>query len=94
MEIKLKSGRKFKLKETISLDDRDSLLDGVQWDMDKDGNITTIKAMNSTMTKWLRTCLDGGSSDKELMEWSISDRTDAFIKLQQKYVTGEEKASK
>ena len=46
MEIKLKSGRKFKAKETISLDDRDSLLDNVEWNMDKDGNITTIKAMN------------------------------------------------
>ena len=94
MEIKLESGRKFKLKETISLDERDSLLDGVQWDMDKDGNITSIKAMNSTMTKWLRTCLDGGTSDEELIKWTIEERTDAFMKIQKKYVTGEEKASK
>ena len=94
MEIKLKSGRKFKAKDTISLDDRDGLLDNVEWNMDKDGNITTIKAINSTMTKWLRTCIDGDSSDEELIKWSISDRTDAFIKLQSKFVTGEEKASK
>ena len=94
MEIKLKSGRKFKSKAAISLDDRDSLLDGVQWDMDKDGNITSIKAMNSTMTKWLRTCLDGGTSDEELIKWTIEERTDAFMKIQKKYVTGEEKASK
>ena len=94
MEIKLKGGRKFKVKEQISLDERDSLLDNVEWNMDKDGNITTIKAMNSTMTKWLRTCIDGDSSDEELIKWSISDRTDAFIKLQSKFVTGEEKASK
>ena len=94
MEIKLKSGRKFKAKETISLDDRDSLLDNVEWNMDKDGNITTIKAMNSTMTKWLRTCIDGDSSDEELLKWSIEDRTNAFVKLQGIFVMGEEKASK
>ena len=94
MEIKLKSGRKFKSKAAISLDDRDSLLDNVEWNMDKDGNITSVKAMNSTITKWLRVCIDGDSSDKELLKWSIEDRTDAFIKLQSKFMTGEEKASK
>ena len=94
MEIKLKSGRKFKLKETISLDDRDSLLDGVQWDMDKDGNITTIKAMNSTMTKWLRTCLDGDTSDKFLISLSLEEKTAIFTKLQSMFFVGEEKASK
>ena len=94
MEIKLKSGRKFKAKETISLDDRDALLDNVEWNMDKDGNITTIKAMNSTMTKWLRTCIDGDSSDEELLKWAIEDRTNAFVKLQGIFVMGEEKASK
>ena len=94
MEIKLKSGRKFKAKETISLDDRDSLLDNVEWNMDKDGNITTIKAMNSTMTKWLRTCEDGDTSDEALMKWSIEERTDAFVKLQGIFVMGEGKASK
>ena len=94
MEIKLKSGRKFKAKDTISLDDRDGLLDNVEWNMDKDGNITTIKAMNATMTKWLRPCIDGNVSDDELIKWTINERTDAFVKLQSKFVTGEEKASK
>tara|TARA_R100001594_G_scaffold104200_1_gene138809 strand:+ start:686 stop:970 length:285 start_codon:yes stop_codon:yes gene_type:complete len=94
MEIKLKSGRKFKVKETVSLDERDSLLDNVEWNMDKDGNMTSIKAMNSTMTKWLRTCIDGDTSDKELIKWTIEDRTDAFIQLQSKLMMGEGKASK
>ena len=94
MEIKLKSGRKFKVKETISLDERDSLLDNVEWNMDKDGNMTSIKGMNSTMTKWFRACIDGDTSDEELIKWTIEDRTDAFIQLQSKLVTGEGKASK
>ena len=83
MEIKLKSGRKFKVKETISLDERDSLLDNVEWNMDKDGNMTSIKGMNSTMTKWFRACIDGDTSDEELIKWTIEDRTDAFIKIQE-----------
>ena len=93
MEIKLKSGRKFKLKETISLDERDSLLDGVQWDIDKDGNITTIKAMNSTMTKWLRTCLEKGD-DKFIMGLSLDNKSEIFTKLQTVFFQGGGKASK
>ena len=31
MEIKLKSGRKFKIKEAISLDERDQLMDSVTY---------------------------------------------------------------
>lgn len=94
MEIKIKSGRKFKLKKDISLDDRDSLLDCITYEMDKDGNLKGIKMMNSTITKFLRVCLGSGNSDKELMKWSISDRTDAFIKIQEHLNLGEEKASK
>ena len=93
MEIKLKSGRKIKIKDDISLDARDELLDGIKYEM-KDGKISGFECMNATVTKWIRSCLDGDTSDKALMEWTIEERTDAFIVLQSKIMVGEEKASK
>ena len=94
MEVKIKSGRKFKVKKNITLDERDTLLDSISYDMDKDGNFKGITMMNSTITKFLRVCLDGGNSDKELMEWSIEERTDAFVKIQEHLNLGEGNASK
>ena len=94
MEVKLKSGRKIKIKSDISLDDRDSLLDDLKYQTDADGNITGFECMNATVTKWLRKGLDGGNSDKELLGWSIEERTDAFLKIQKKLMVGEGKASK
>ena len=94
MEVKIKSGRKFKVKKNITLDERDILLDSIAYDMDKDGNFKGITKMNSTITKFLRVCLDGGNSDKELMEWSIEERTDAFVKIQEHLNLGEGNASK
>ena len=53
MEVKIKGGRKFKLKKNISLDERDSLLDGLEWELDENGKIKSMKLVNSTMTKWI-----------------------------------------
>ena len=94
MEIKLDSGRKVKLKESISLDERDSLRDGLEWELDENGKIKSMKLVNSTMTKWIRACVDGDTSDEELLKWSMTERTDVFSELQNKYMVGEEKASK
>ena len=94
MEIKLKSGRKIKIKEDISLDARDNLLDGIKYQLSEDGKISGFECKNATVTKWLRECLDQDVSDKSLMEWSIEERTDAFLALQNKVMVGEEKASK
>ena len=94
MEVKLKSGRKFKIKENITLDERDELMDCVTYEWDNKGNMKGISAMNSTITKFLRCCLDGDSSDKELLKWSLEDRTDAFLKIQENLNLGEGKASK
>ena len=94
MEIKLKSGRKFKLKENITLDERDSLLDSISFEYDGKNNFKGITMMNSTITKFLRICLDGDSSDEELIKWSIEERTDAFMKIQENLHLGEGKASK
>ena len=62
--------------------------------MDKDGNISGFECMNATVTKWLRSCLSDGISDKDLLKWSIEERTDAFLKLQNHLSLGEGKASK
>ena len=94
MEVKLKSGRKFKVKENISLDERDSLLDSISFEYDGKNNFKGITMMNSTITKFLRICLDGDSSDEELIKWSIEERTDAFMKIQENLNLGEGKASK
>ena len=94
MEVKLKSGRSFKIKEDISLDERDELMDSIEYDWGKDGNMNGVKMMNKTVTKWLRSCIDGDTSDKELIKWTLEERTDAFLKIQKELTMGEGKASK
>jgi hypothetical protein len=49
---------------------------------------------NSTITKWIRTGLDGDTSDEFLKTLSMGDRTDIFLALQEYILVGEEKASK
>ena len=94
MDIKLKSGKTFKIKEDVSLDERDELMDCIEYEWAEDGSMRGVKMMNKTITKWLRTCVDGDVSDKELVKWSIADRTDAFLKIQEQLTMGEGKASK
>jgi len=94
MEVKLKSGRKFKIKEDITLDERDELMDCITYEWDDKGGMKGIVSMNSTITKFLRCCVDGDTSDKELLKWSLTDRTDAFLEIQNKLNLGEGKASK
>ena len=93
MEIKLKGNRTFKIKN-ITLDERDTLLDSVDYDYNTDGSVRGVKMMHSTMTKWMRTCLDGDTSDKFLMSLSLEDKTAIFTKLQSMFFVGEGKASK
>ena len=93
MEIKLKGGRKLKVKN-ISVDDRDNLLDTVSYEYNEDGSFKGVKMMHSTMTKWIRTCLDGDSSDDFLKTLSMQDRVDIFMAMQDYIVLGEQKASK
>ena len=93
MEMKLKSGKKIKLKD-VSIDERDEMLDSVQYEMDSDGNVGQIKMMHSTMTKWVRIGLDGDTSDEFLKTLTLEDRTEIFTKMQNYYLVGEDKASK
>ena len=92
MEIKLKSGRKVKVKE-ITLDDKDSLMDGLKYKM-VDGKIEGVEMMYSTMTKWMRTCIDGDVTDKSLLKFTLEEKTELFIELQNKVILGEGNASK
>lgn len=92
MEIKLKGGRKLKVKN-ISIDDRDTLLDCVTYEYNEDGSTRGVKMMHSTMTKWIRTCLED-SSDESIKSFSLEDKTKIFTELQSMFFQGEEKASK
>tara|TARA_Y100000034_G_C6589121_1_gene255838 strand:- start:260 stop:541 length:282 start_codon:yes stop_codon:yes gene_type:complete len=92
MEIKLKSGRKLKIKD-VSLDERDELLDSVEYEFDDKGKVQNVKMMNTTITKWLRICLDGDTSDKFLKSLTFEERTQIFLKMQDSILVGEGKAS-
>ena len=93
MEFKLKCGKKIKLKD-VSIDERDEMLDSVQYEMDSEGNIGQIKLMHSTMTKWIRIGVDGDTSDKFLKTLTLQDRIEIFTEMQSIYLVGEDKASK
>ena len=93
MEMKLKSGKKIKLKD-VSIDERDEMLDSVQYQYDEKGSPKGMKMMNTTMTKWIRVGVDGDTSDKFLKSLSLEDRTEIFIEMQKYLMVGEDKASK
>ena len=93
MDFKTKSGKKVKFKD-VSIDEKDMLLDSVEYQYNEDGSVGNVKMMNTTITKWLRTCLSGDSSDKFLQTLSINDRTEIFLALQENILVGEKKASK
>ncbi len=92
MNIKLETGRKLKLKD-VSLDERDELLDSVEYQMDSKGKVKGVKMMNTTVTKWLRLGLDGDTSDKFLKTLTFEERTELFLKMQESILVGEGKAS-
>ena len=92
MNIKLETGRKLKLKD-LSLDERDELLDSVQYDTDSDGKIKGVRMMNSTITKWLRVGLNGDTSDKFLKTLTFEERVEIFTQMQESIMVGEGKAS-
>ena len=93
MEFKLESGKKVKLKD-VSIDERDEMLDSVEYQYDEKGSPTGVKMMHSTMTKWIRLGVNGDTSDKFLKSLTLSDRTEIFIKMQEYLMVGEGKASK
>ena len=91
-KLKLKSGREINIKD-VSLDERDELLDSIQYELNNDGSVKGVKMMHSTMTKWLRTCLEDGTDDF-ILGLSLDDKSEIFTKLQTIFFQGEGKASK
>ena len=92
MNIKLKTGRKLKIKD-VSLDERDEMLDSVEYQIDSKGNVQGVKMMNTTVTKWLRMGINGDTSDDFLKTLTMEERTEIFLKVQSNIMVGEGIAS-
>ena len=92
MEVKLKSGKKIKLKD-VSIDERDEMLDSVQYEFDVKGEPAGVRMMHSTMTKWIRLGVKGDTSDKFIKTLTLDDRIALFSKMQEVLLSGEEVAS-
>ena len=91
-KIKLSTGREVGIKD-ISLDERDEMLDSVEYIHNDKGDVTGVKMMHSTITKWLRFGLNGKADDAFILGLTFDERTEIFLKMQEKLLTGEESAS-
>ena len=91
-KLKLKSGREINIKD-VSLDERDEMLDSVEYVYDDKGNVSGVKMMHSTITKWLRNGLNGQATDEFILGLTFEERTEIFLKMQEKLMTGEGSAS-
>ena len=90
MKVKLKSGKEVVFND-LTIDERDELLDSVDYDNSDDG--VKIKMVHSTMTKFIRLGVKG-SNDKFIKSLTFSEKTDIFQKIQGDLMNlGEEEAS-
>ena len=90
MKVKLESGREVVLND-LTVDERDQLLDCVDYDNSKEG--IKIKMLHSTMTKFIRTGVKD-SDDKFIKSLSFSEKSEIFQKMQGSLLNlGEEEAS-
>lgn len=91
MKVKLESGQEIVIKD-LSVDERDELLDDVE--TETDGESLKIKAMHSTMTKFIRLGVKK-ADDKFIKSLTFADKTEIFQVMQEEYLNlGEVKASK
>ena len=91
MKVKLESGQEIVIKD-LSVDERDELLDDVE--TETDGESLKIKAMHSTMTKFIRLGVKK-ADDKYIKSLTFADKTEIFQRMQEEYLNlGEDKASK
>ena len=91
-KLKLKSGREIGIKE-IGLDDRDAMLDGLEYTYDDKGEFKGFKMMHTTITKWLRIGLNGKADDEYILGLTMEERTEIFLHMQEGLHLGKEKAS-
>ena len=90
MKVKLDSGREVVFNE-LTVDERDQLLDCVDYDNSKEG--IKIKMLHSTMTKFIRLGVKG-SDDKFIKSLNFNEKSDIFQKIQGDLMNlGEEEAS-
>ena len=91
MKVKLQSKKEIEIKD-LTVDERDVLLDDVE--TETDGKSVKIKAMHSTMTKFIRMGVKG-ADDKFIKSLTFSEKTEIFQAMQEDYLNlGEVKASK
>ena len=91
-KLKLKSGREIGIKD-ISLDERDEMLDSVEYTYDDKGVVSGVKMMHSTITKWLRFGLNGKADDKYILGLSFEERNEIFKYIHDSIYLGKGKAS-
>ena len=91
-KLKLKTGREINIKD-VTLDERDEMLDSVEYVYDDKGNVSGVKMMHSTITKWLRNGLNGQATDEFILGLTFEERTEIFLKMQEKLMMGEGSAS-
>tara|TARA_Y100001956_G_C3980451_1_gene124880 strand:+ start:203 stop:478 length:276 start_codon:yes stop_codon:yes gene_type:complete len=90
MKVKLESGKEVVLND-LTVDERDELLDSVNYDSSKDG--IKIKMIHSTMTKFIRLGVKG-SDDKFIKSLTFADKSEIFQLMQGDLLNlGEEEAS-
>ena len=77
----------------VTLDERDEMLDSVEYVYDDKGNVSGVKMMHSTITKWLRYGLNGQASDEFILALTFEERTEIFLKMQEFLLTVEGNAS-
>ena len=92
LKYTLESGRKIEIKP-LTLEVRDELMDEVEYVTDDKGTIKGVSAMQKTISKWLRGLLVSGTSDQELLAWTMQERVEAFGIMQKHLLLGEEKPS-
>ena len=91
MKVKLQSGKEVLIKD-LTIDERDELLDHVE--TETDGESVKIKAMHSTMTKFIRLGV-AKADDKFIKSLTFADKTEIFQVMQEEYLNlGESEASK
>ena len=90
MKVKLESGREVVLND-LTVDERDELLDSVEYDNSKEG--IKVKMLHSTMTKFIRLGVKG-SDDKFIKALKFNEKSEIFQKMQGDLLNlGEEEAS-
>ena len=90
MKVKLDSGREVVFND-LTVDERDELLDSVEYDNSKKG--VKIKMLHSTMTKFIRLGIKN-SDDKFIKSIKFNEKSDIFQKIQGELLNlGEEEAS-